>query len=305
MVARMNSRTVVVGIATGLLLAAAPWGCASNAIEVSVQTRAESYRIIEDPRGVLFSTPPACAVLPANAGGTPGFGIFMNTAIEQILREGGVEQSVIGPSESGNLLSEMGLRTQLDALMNSWQPSNVLDPASLRTIGEAMGVRYLLVPYLVTYNTNNNSRITFLGVTFVRTGWTTVQLALQLWHAPTGVLVWQGQGISTLGCEGIIGPPVPTGATIEEALRPMIADFLSGRSESIVSKQLPLPKATASGQSAAADPDADRADRADPPSASSAEPSSRVGSSKPDPDETNAPITRSDEGDAIEHPRVP
>ncbi|MFZ9691667.1 MAG: hypothetical protein ACO3EP_06455 [Phycisphaerales bacterium] len=295
----MNLRTNHRGALAGLLLAPLLGGCASNAIEVSVQTRAESYRDIGNPRDVLFSTPPRCAVLPANAGATPGFGIFMNTAIEQVLRERAAEESVIGPSETGNLLSESGLRTQLDALLNSWQPSNVLDPDGLRAIGEALGVPYLVVPYLVTYSTNNNSRITFLGVTFVRTGWTTIQVALQLWHAPTGVLVWQGQGISTLGCEGIIGPPVPTGATIEEAVRPMLADFLSGRSESIVSKQLPRPSTTASTAPTIDAPDAERA-ASGSRSASGADASSRVGAS-----ESNAPITRSDEGERIEHPRVP
>ena len=51
-------------------------GCASNAIEVSVQTRAESYRRIEHPRKILFASPPATAVLPSNAGSTPGFGVL-------------------------------------------------------------------------------------------------------------------------------------------------------------------------------------------------------------------------------------
>ena len=300
----MNLRTNHRGALAGLLLAPLLGGCASNAIEVSVQTRAESYRDIGNPRDVLFTTPPVCAVLPSNAGSTPGFSVFMNTAIERVLREQGGKETVIGPSETGNVLSEAGLRTQLDALMNSWQPSNVLDPAGLRTIGDALGVPYLLVPYLVTYNTNNNSRITFLGVTFVRTGWTTVQVALQLWHAPSGTLVWQAQGISTLGCEGIIGPPVPTGATIEEALRPMVADFLSGRSESIVSKQLPRPKPTTSNANASSAADQDAPEPAAGGAAGS-NASTRIGTSESDPDETNAPITRSDEGERIEHPRVP
>lgn len=274
-------------------------GCASNAIEVSVQTRAESYRRIEHPRKILFASPPATAVLPSNAGSTPGFGVFMNTSIEKVLRESGAEESVIGPTETGNVLSEMGLRSQLDALMNSWQPSNVLDPQGLEKIGEALGVRFLLVPYLVTYNTNNNSRITFLGVTFVRTGWTTIQVALQLWHTPSGTMVWQGQGISTLGCEGIIGPPVPTGPTIEEAIRPMLEDFIAGRSESIVSKKLPLPKPSAT------DGDATSDDSAVAPSASAAGASTRLAPTPSDPDDSDAPITRSDEGESIKRSRTP
>lgn len=280
------------------------FGCASNAVEVSVQTRAESYRRIEDPREVLFSTPPASAVLPANAGGTPGFGIFMNTAIEKVLRESKAGETVIGPTEAGNLLSEMGLRPQLDALLNSWQPSNVLDPDSLRSIGEALGVRYLFVPYLVTYATNNNARVTFLGVTFVRTGWTTVQVAVQLWHAESGTMVWQGQGLSTLGCEGLIGPPVPAGPTIEEAIRPMVQDFLSGRSESIVSKQLPLPKPTA----ADADSKAEAATNGGPGGSSNVPtaPASSSGSpSTSTPGDADEPITRSDEGEPDDRSRTP
>lgn len=286
-------------LAAGILLS----GCASTAIEVSVQTRAESYRQIEKPREILFANPPASAVLPSNAGGTPGLGVFMNTAIEKVLRESGAKETVIGPTETGNLLSEMGLRSELDALMNSWQPSNVLDPAGLAKIGDTLGVRYLLVPYLVTYNTNNNSRITFLGVTFVRTGWTTIQVALQLWHTPSGTMVWQGQGISTLGCEGIIGPPVPTGPTIEEAIRPMLEDFIAGRSESIVSKQLPLPKPTSSGGKADAPDDASHSPT--PATTGSPASSSHLTPTPKDPDESNAPITRSDEGDSLDRSKTP
>lgn len=285
-------------LATGFLLS----GCASTAIEVSVQTRAESYRRIEPPREILFATPPATAVLPSNASGTPGFGVFMNTAIEKVLRESGAKETVIGPTETGNLLSEMGLRGELDALMNSWQPSNVLDPAGLAKIGDALGVRYLFVPYLVTYNTNNNSRITFLGVTFVRTGWTTIQVALQLWHTPSGTMVWQGQGISTLGCEGIIGPPVPTGPTIEEAIRPMLGDFIAGRSESIVAKQLPLPKPDPTKETAKVD---DANGDEDPSGAKDSRSVDRLSPSPSDPDDSDAPITRSDEGDSLGHPKTP
>lgn len=233
-------------LTTTLLAGLLASGCASNAIEVSVQTRAESYRRLEHPRTVMFSQPPACAVLPANAGGTPGLAIFMNAAIEQVLRDAGAESSVIGPTETGNLLSASGLRSELDALVRSWQPTGVLDPATLARIGETLGVRFVMMPYLATYNTNNDSRFTFLGFTFVRTGWTTVQVALQLWHTSTGTLVWQGHGISTLGCEGIIGPPVPAAPTIEQAVRPMIDDFIAGRSESIVVKELAIPTPTQS-----------------------------------------------------------
>ena len=275
-------------LTTTLLAGLLASGCASNAIEVSVQTRAESYRRLEHPRTVMFSQPPACAVLPANAGGTPGLAIFMNAAIEQVLRDAGAESSVIGPTETGNLLSASGLRSELDALVRSWQPTGVLDPATLARIGETLGVRFVMMPYLATYNTNNDSRFTFLGFTFVRTGWTTVQVALQLWHTPTGTLVWQGHGISTLGCEGIIGPPVPAAPTIEQAVRPMIDDFIAGRSESIVVKELAIPTPTRSRPTTA---DATSNPAASPP-AESTDPG--AASESPEPVSGSSPETGSE-----------
>jgi len=233
-------------------------GCASDAIEVSVQTRSHGYRILEHPQRVLAADPPNCAVLPANAGGTPGLGTLVNAAIERVLREKGLDASVIAPTETGNLMTEAGRVGLLDELLNSWAPSNVLDPTLLREVGEALEVRFLLAPSLVSHSTNNNTRFSFLGITMVRTGWTTVQVSLQLWHAPTGVLVWQSEGIATLACEGIVGPPVPIGPTVAEAVRPMLEDFLTGRSESILAKKLPAPKPAAT---------ADPADQSSPPAA--------------------------------------
>ncbi|MGA0419395.1 MAG: hypothetical protein ACO3YY_08750 [Phycisphaerales bacterium] len=217
-------------------------GCASAPIEVSVQTRAETYRQIGDPHAVLFSEPPQCAALPAIAGDVPGFGIFMNTALERVAADAGAGHSMIGPSEAGNLLSEKGLRTELDTLMNSWRPTSILAPKSLARIGEALDVPYLLVPYLVSYDIEKDSRFVAFGLTVFRSGWTTMQLALQLWHAPTGTLVWQGHGISTLAGEGVIGAPVAVAPTLEQGLRPMLNDFLTGRSETIVQKSLRRPE---------------------------------------------------------------
>ena len=164
----------IVCAAAASLAALFQCGCASHAIEMSVQTRAESYRMLEDPSAVLMSSPPACAVLPANAGTTPGFGAFLNTAMERVLRQIGASETVIPPTEVGNLMVERGKRADLNELLQSWQPSNVLDPATLNAVAGELGVEFLMVPYLVTYGTNNDARFSFFGITLVRTGWTTV-----------------------------------------------------------------------------------------------------------------------------------
>ena len=111
------------------------------------------------------------------------------------------------------------------------------------------------------------------------------------------MLVWQSQGISTLACEGVIGPPVATGETARHAVIHMLQDFLQGRSESVIVKKLPVPKRTSEDP---LDPE--------PPAPHVARPrkaAATVQPADPDTDDSNLNPTKASDGGTSGRPRLP
>lgn len=245
----------VLALATTLLAG----GCATPNIHVGVQTRSQLYAEIPDPLEILNSSPPKCAILPTIvSGASPGLGSFVDNALGRILAGVVLRKSLHGPlglmrfsdgpderpdtvrspASVINSLNSMGLGRELQTVLGSAIPGGVLDRDGLRRIGRALEVEYVMLPWLVGVHTDNATRFAFGGITFVRTGWTTVEMTLQIWHAPSGRMVWQSTGTATLVGEGVIGTPPPVQPVFDEILVPMLIDFVEGRSESELSEEI-------------------------------------------------------------------
>ena len=228
-------------------------GCASASLEVGVTTRAETYSIIEDRMGLLTSEPPKCAVIPVIMGSTgPSRGVAANLAFDKAMsrddrpfsltaREKAEPYTVVANDVVMNYCIEVGRLDTLRSLMSTVQPGNSVDPKFAKEMGEILNVEYLFVPQIAGLKTDNAGRFTFAGLTFIRTGWISVEGTLQLWHAPTGRLVWQSAGEGSLTAENVVGISPPAQAAFDALFSTLVDDFISGRSESVVSGKVTAP----------------------------------------------------------------
>ena len=196
------------------------------------------------PRSILCGTPPNCAVLPTVASASnAGIATFTNVSFAYVVRNQIKDANVLFHAEVVNRLNQNSDGDLLQRLLTSIDPGDFLERTNLQQIGESLDVEYFLLPRLVAVLTDNASRFSFAGITFLRTGWTTVELGLQLWHAPTGQLIWQATGSSTLVIENVVGNSPAIQTTLDTLLATMLDDFMNGRSESFLATDLPRPTA--------------------------------------------------------------
>lgn len=259
----------------GLAFALVAVGCASPTIKVGVQTRSQLHQPFADPVEILTDSPPRCAILPAAVSSTSaGFGPFTDQSLGRMLDDaverGGqgilflrsptshagddhASPTVLSPADVVNAANPAGLGGDLKALLASVSPGGVLDRDKLRRIGRLLDVEYLLLPWLVGVHTDNATRFNFAGITLVRTGWTTVEMVMQIWHAPSGRLVWQSTASGTLVGEGVVGNPPPIQPVLDAILRAMLEDFVSGRSETVLTTEIEPPAPPAAPASASSE----------------------------------------------------
>ena len=265
----------------GLAFAFVAVGCASPTIKVGVQTRSQLHQPFADPVEILTATPPQCAIPPAAvSSASAGFGPFTDQSLGRMLDDaverGGqgilflrsptshhgdddASPTVLSPADVVNAANPAGLGGDLKALLASIVPGGVLDRDKLRRIGRLLDVEYLLLPWLVGVHTDNATRFNFAGLTLVRTGWTTVEMVMQIWHAPSGRLVWQSTASGTLVGEGVVGNPPSIQPVLDAILRAMLEDFVSGRSETVLTTEIKPPAPPASPAASASAPEADAA----------------------------------------------
>lgn len=119
-------------------------------------------------------------------------------------------------------------------LLSSTQPGNLLDPERLKEMGRILDVEYLFLPKIVDVTTDNATRFSFAGFTFILTGWISIEGALQLWHTGTGTLAWQSIGEASLSSENISGISPPTQKAMNALFIAIVDGFLTDRRETIV-----------------------------------------------------------------------
>ncbi len=249
----MPFRLPIIVASVLLTTASALPGCASASVEIGVTTRAEAYVQLDDPMSLLLAEPPECAILPAiMTGTTPGRGVAADFALDKAMQKDYrpfslVPQAKIEPFKVlsshdvvATCIAAKRLET-LRSLLASSQPGNLLETKSLQEIGRLMDVDYLLVPQVVGIQTDNASRFTFAGLTFIRTGWISVEGTLQLWHVPTGTLAWQSAGEGSLTAENVVGISPPIQAAMDALFSTLVGDFVTGRTQSVVSGRLKAP----------------------------------------------------------------
>jgi hypothetical protein len=231
-------------------------GCASASVEIGVTTKARTYQDFGDPLELMTAVPPRCAVLPAimassGIGHGPSTNISFADCMQRDYRPFSLLErdpqkafTAIPYDQSLNTAIRAGRYDDLSTLMLQLRSNGLADPTLLRTIGRLLDVEYLLVPAVVSVKVDNASRFTFTGLTFIRTGWISIEGLVGLWHAPTGTLVWQGVGEGTLTAENVVGISPPAQNAIDGLFSALISDFVNLRSESVLRSKVDNAPAT-------------------------------------------------------------
>ena len=127
-----------------------------------------------------------------------------------------------------------GLAAKMTVMRNDFEQSNILDQEALRNIAAALGVRYVFQLRLAAFTQTMTDRWKFpaLDVRLTQTRSSIMRLALQLWDAETGELVWTSVAETNMANEAISQDPVYLEDIARATLGSMLSDLLNRRTAS-------------------------------------------------------------------------
>ena len=224
-------------LASLLASLAALAGCAEASIKVGLQTRSAVYAnsLLEQEKGIraiLTADPPRVGILQGVSPGAPvrGFGPFASDALRVAIHRRCPGSTVVsGPTVVG-MAAAAGRSQELVRILRDANDSGILPAPDLASLGKALGLDYFFLGMVAANDMLDGVRLTQLGLTMVRSHWTVSNLTIQLYHAPSGRIVWQSVGDCTEYVESVAAAPVPLHSVMAEVASAMINDLIAGRS---------------------------------------------------------------------------
>ncbi len=114
-------------------------------------------------------------------------------------------------------INKQELWNDIKLMYGEYQETAVLRRDILAKIGQAAGVRYVILPRLLRYQTETFDRAVILGISFLRTRQSSVDIHAQIWDAETGEAVWEGASEGTIASEVVRGRPASFMAVAKNA----------------------------------------------------------------------------------------
>jgi hypothetical protein len=108
-------------------------------------------------------------------------------------------------------------------MYSEYTDSSVLRKDILSKLGQALAARYMLLPKLLRFQSETFDRATIVGIAFLRTRQSSVDIHAQLWDTETGEVLWQGASEGTVASEVVRGRPASFMAVAENACESLVA----------------------------------------------------------------------------------
>ncbi len=114
-------------------------------------------------------------------------------------------------------INKQELWNDIKLMYGEYQETAVLRKDLLSKIGQAAGARYVILPRLLRYQSETFDRAVILGISFLRTRQSSVDIHAQIWDTDTGEAVWEGASEGTVASEVVRGRPASFMAVAKNA----------------------------------------------------------------------------------------
>ncbi|MGE5174218.1 MAG: hypothetical protein ACM3MD_10370 [Betaproteobacteria bacterium] len=114
-------------------------------------------------------------------------------------------------------INKKELWNEFKLMYSEYQKTAVLRKDLLSQIGQAADARYVILPRLLRFQSETFDRATILGIAFLRTRQSSVDIHAQIWDTVTGEVVWEGASEGTIASEVVRGRPASFMAVAENA----------------------------------------------------------------------------------------
>ncbi len=114
-------------------------------------------------------------------------------------------------------INNTGLWSDFKLMYSEYQETSVLRKDLLAKIGQTAGARYVLFPRLLRFQSETFDRAVILGISFLRTRQSSVDIHAQIWDTETGEAIWEGASEGAIASEVVRGKPASFMAVAQNA----------------------------------------------------------------------------------------
>jgi hypothetical protein len=133
--------------------------------------------------------------------------VVMNILAE-VIKNNRKDLKIVPPSLGFSLINSKELADEYAKGKKDYEITGIWNKEVLRKIGKAMGVRYLIQPELIKFETWTNTRVNLVGIRLMETRESTIRVFMQIWDTETGAIVWEGAGEATFAKDSLKSRPV-------------------------------------------------------------------------------------------------
>jgi hypothetical protein len=158
----------------------------------------------------------------------------LDSILVQVLKRVAPSFKVITQREAASLINRNDLAAEYTRMRTEALQSHLLDGGSLKKLGTAIGTRFVFQPKLIEFMQFVKDRWELppiaLKVSRIRSS--IMRLSLQLWDMQSGELLWTSVAEASLESEAVGQDPVYFEDTARVTIGSIIADFMSGETDS-------------------------------------------------------------------------
>ncbi len=130
---------------------------------------------------------------------------------------------IVSLDEVQSSINKKALWSDFEVMYTEYSKTSVLRRDILSRIGQAAGARYMLLPRLLRFDSETFDRATIVGIAFLRTRQSSVNIQAQIWDTETGEVVWEGASEGTVASEVVRGSPASFMAVAQNACESIAA----------------------------------------------------------------------------------
>ena len=122
-------------------------------------------------------------------------------------------------------INQAGLIETYKRMYHDYKDTGVFDPAALRQIGEATGVRYAGQLKMPGFTQGSKGRFGIFGLELMKTQTANIRLYFQIWDTRTGGIAWEGVEELTAAYDTMGEKSVTFKSVVEDAARELIKEL--------------------------------------------------------------------------------
>jgi len=181
-------------------------GCGSPLKQINVSAY-EFYRSQQIEKIVSYRIGFFTTAL-SRVSGLGEYRVTISDIIEKAFQKEKPTISLISSRETINIINTADLTDIYAKMLDYYDNTGILKKDYLWRLGDALKVRYIIQPKLLSFTESISSRFSFFGLAIITTRETTVKISLQLWDSITGNVIWEGSGQATVAVEALRAKPV-------------------------------------------------------------------------------------------------